>query len=214
MTIAKVNMKSQITKHTKVAKKYETVAMEVHILACEDLQHAMLHGDVSLCKHLYDALGGQNPSHARTASLKAWFVLMSGEQMTAEKGDWKLKKGWKAENFKLEEAENTPYWSLAAEADPKHLTIEAMLNIMRNFSKRIDKASENGTFDGDASKAKELFSNVVSFAEERAKRLTAQEQGKPVAESVLIPGKAAKAAQAKAKKRVEENVMGNQAATA
>lgn len=176
MTIAKVTMKSQIKKHSALAGRNEKLATDIHVAACEDLQHAALHGDVSLCKDLYDKLGGAMSS-ARTATLKAWFVLMSGNQMTAEKGEWKLKKGWTADKFTLDKAEATPYWTLAGEIEPKNLSLEQILKIMGGLTKRIDKAVENDKFKGDSVAAKDIVTAVVDFATERAKRLTAQQRG-------------------------------------
>lgn len=176
MTIETVKVASQMKRHTAVAKKIEAVTLEIHEMACQDLLHAATHGDVSLCRHLYDALGGQMSSQ-RTATLKAWFVLMSGNQMTAEKGEWKMKKGWDKSKFQLDTAENTPYWTLAGEKEPTKMSIEQILGFIKGLSKKIDKAVEEDRFNGDPEKAKAIVAAVVDLATERAKRLTAQETG-------------------------------------
>lgn len=189
-TITAVKIGSQLKAHEKVRDKLNTVSMEIHVLACQDLLHCATHGDVSLMKHLYDTLGGDKGGPARTATIKQWFVLMSGDQLTAAKGEWKLKKGWKPEGFKLEEAENTPFWTLNPEKEQSKLSLEAILGMLKGFSKRIDSAVEKDTFNGDPDKAKALIAQVVSFADEKAKRLTPQERGEisDTADKILKDG--------------------------
>ena len=171
-------------RHVAHAKKTAEVDSERHIIACEDLAHLAKHGDVSLCKHLYDTLGGAI-SAQRTATLKAWFVLMSGNQLTAEKGEWKLKKGWTADKFTLDVAEDKPYWTLGGEKAPANLSLEAFLGTVKGYIKKIDNAVKEDRFQGDAEKVKAIVNSVLMMAEEKAKRLTAQEAGKVVLDAIL-----------------------------
>lgn len=176
MTIQVVQFKTQVKRHEKHAKATLGLDAERHILACEDLQHAALHGDVSLCKHLFDTLGGAE-SAQRTATLKAWFVMMSGDQMTADKGEWKLKKGWTVDKFNLDKAENTPYWTLGGEKAPTAMSFEAFLKMLEGFPKRIDKAVSEDRFNGDPDAVKAIVAGVIDFTKERAKKLTKQQTG-------------------------------------
>lgn len=176
MTIQIVSVKNQMKAHLLHAKSTAKLDLERHILACEDLLHCATHGDVSLCKHLYDVLGGEK-SAQRSATLKQWFVLMSGNQMTAEKGEWKMKKGWTKDKFTLDVAEEQPYWTLGGEKAPVNLSFEAIMAILKGFGKKIDNAVKNDTFNGDSVAVKSIIDGVVNFAEERAKRLTAQQLG-------------------------------------
>lgn len=190
-------------RHTVVAKKYEAVAVEVHVLACEDLMHVVGkgQGDVSLCQHLFVTLGGslngKSTSHARVEALKAWFMEMSGNQMTAEGESWKLKKGWDASKFRTpEEMEATPYWVLTAERPPVNLSFAAFMATLKGWIRKIETADEKGQFNGDPEKIKGLVAGVIDFAEERAKKLTAQELGtvSDQADKLLKENEAAKEA--------------------
>lgn len=197
MTIEKVTFKAQVAKHIKIAAAYTKVATDVHLAACEDLLHASIHGDVSLCRDLYDKLGGA-VSPARTATLKQWFMSMSGGQMTAEKDTWKLKKGWKPELFLLDQAEASPYWTMGGEVAPKEMSIEAFLKTLAGYAKKIDKAVEEERFTGDPEAAKKLVSQVIDFASARAKLLPA---GKTVVEAIAVtPADAKGASRAKVRK--------------
>lgn len=178
----KVTIKSQMNRHTAVAKKYEGVALEVHVLACEDLIHAREHGDVTLCQHLFNTLGGVDKgssfSHTRVEALKEWFRKMSGGQITSEGGTWKMLKGWNASKFlSEEEIENTPYWKLTPEKKVQAMTIMEFLKTMKGYIKKFEKADEEGNFKGDFEAAKRIVSEVINLADERVKRLTTVQTG-------------------------------------
>lgn len=187
MTIETVNIKSQMKKHIALGKTNATLALAIHVAACEDLQHASLHGDVTLCQHLYESLGGQK-SAARTATLKAWFVKYSGGMITAEKGSWKMKKNWSADKFNLEGAEANPYYADNGEKEQKPMSFAIFMQFVRGFATKIDRAEKSDNFVGDADKIRTIVNGVIDFAEEKAKRLTAQELGTkltPVPETAI-----------------------------
>lgn len=180
--IAVVQFKAQLKRHLSVAKKYQDAALEVHMLACEDLVHARTHGDVTLCQHLFTTLGGalkgKSYAHTRVEALKAWFVAMSGNQMTADGDTWKMKAGWTAEKFAEEEDMlKSPYWTLTAEKKPDNMSWETILKLLQSLPGRIDRAVTQDKFNGDPEKIKGIITGVVSFAEEKAKRLSAKDLG-------------------------------------
>lgn len=184
MTIKPItSYKAQVAKHVASAKRHMAQAAEDHITACEDLAHIVAlgkdgkpTGDVSLCQDFYTKLGGKI-SPARTATLKAWFVEMSGNQITADKNGWKMKRGWDASKFKLEEAEKTPYWSREGERNPVNLSIAGIVKMIHGLNKKIDKAVSEDRFNGDPDKAKALVSNVINIADAQFKKLTPAETG-------------------------------------
>lgn len=208
MTIAKVTVKSQMAKHVKLGQANERLGLDIHVAACEDLLHAATHGDVSLCQHLYESLGGKGTSAARTASLKAWFVTMSGKQITAEKGTWKLVPKWTKEKFLMERAETEPYF-IDGEKELPVLSLDKILGMLAGYVKKVDKAVEADRFNGDAEATKAILSGVVDFATERAKRLTAIQTGavtnqadKIIKEGVVVETPAALASARKQTRRL------------
>jgi hypothetical protein len=177
MTITPITShKAQVKLHASIAKRYQAIALEVHMAACQDLLHAQSCGDVSLCQNLYNALGGKK-SYARTATLKEWFRLMSGGQMSAEGDTWKMKKGWSKDKFLMERAEKEAYWTLGGEKDPVPLTLTAILKLITGFTKRIEKAEADHNFQGDPAAAKAILAEIIQIADVRAKKLTAQQLG-------------------------------------
>ena len=172
------SVKDQAARQKKLGVILVQKSLESHTLACEDLFHAARTGDVTLCKHLFDVLGGseKGASAIRTASLKNWFFEMSGQQIVARKEGWGLKKGWAADKFKLELAEKTPYYA-EPEREPKNLSLAQILNSLAGYVRKVDRAVETDTFNGDPEAAKAILSDVISLANERAKRLTKQQTG-------------------------------------
>jgi hypothetical protein len=182
--IATVALKQQFKNHDKVAAVRAASALLIHQYACEALLHVITlgtdgkpFGDVSACFHLYTALGGKDPSSDRTGTLKSWFKEMSGDQMTAEKGVWKMKKGWSIDKFQMELAEKTPYYSRTSDPEAKAYSLSEIMKFLNGIPKRIQKAQEKDKFQGDAAKITALVVDMTQYLTEKAKRLSAQESG-------------------------------------
>lgn len=165
--------------HMELGKQSAELGVRIHEAACQDLLHCYIHGDTSLCQDLYVRLGGgtEAGSPARTASLKAWFVEMSGNQMTADKGQWKMKKGWSKDKFDLAKAEVTPYY-VEPEKEAKKISWYTFFKLLQGFEGKVDKADAEGNFNGNAAAVKTILADIVDLAEKRAARLTAQDKGK------------------------------------
>lgn len=193
MSIEKIkSVKTQMKRHESAFKKVSDGNLEIHVLLCEDLQHCAEHGDTSLLKHLYETCGGNGASPVRTQTLMEWVRLMSGNKITAEKGEWKLKKGWKSTDFLLEEAEAKPFWTLRPEPEMKSLSWDAIIGMMKNYLKKIDREAERDNFNGDPEAIKGIMGETINFAEARAKRLSAIQLGtlESQADAILTGNKA------------------------
>lgn len=150
----------------------------LHTHMCECLLHASKHGDVTLAEKLYKEL----PDGQRKESIKLWFGKMG--PITARQGVWSLKKDWKPEMFKLEEAEKSPFWvEFGSERAPQVFSVASLINMLKNAPKRIEKAikeqQEDGKehFAGDVEASKDFISNLINFADEQAKKLKPQDLG-------------------------------------
>lgn len=151
--------------------------------AFQCLLHASKHGDVTLCKRLYIDLGGTQDGKAAAAAvrieaLKTWFGKYG--PITAVRGEWKIKNDvdWRdATMWNLEGAVQRPFWEDMGAERVQEVNLETLMNMIKGLSKRIDKAVEEGRFKGDPVKAKAWADNVVSLAEESAKRITPADRG-------------------------------------
>lgn len=150
----------------------------IHIHMCECLLHASEHGDVTLCQRLYDEL----PEGQRKESIKLWFGKMG--PITARQGVWKLKEGWKKEQFLLEKAEGSPFWvEFGAERPPRVFSAAAFMAMIQNAPQRMEKAikeqQEDGQahFAGDVDASKEFFAELIDFAKKAAEKYTPQALG-------------------------------------
>lgn len=161
----------------KAVKLNVSAQVAIHEAAVASLAHCRDHGDVSLCQYGYEQLGGKNSS-TRTNILKVWFARYSGNQMTAEGGTWKMKKPWDPSKFDLEGATQNPYWTLEPQKDIKEMSWETILGSIKGYLKKVDKAASEDKFSGNPDAVKALLTNVIDYADGRAKLLSAQDLGK------------------------------------
>jgi vesicle coat complex subunit len=139
---------SQINKTIKaIAASAGKLQDKIHACAMECLEHAEAHGDATLIDNLIKAL----PNGQRVTTLREWVQEFTPVRWNKD-GEVALisKKSKLYEGFKLDQAKDLPYYAWAgAEKSTKPLTLEALMNLVRNLDKRIDKAVEKENIDGD-----------------------------------------------------------------
>lgn len=146
-----------------------STALHSHMFDC--LVFASVHGQVGPCELLFKEIGGNH----RTESMKSWFIALSGNQIVVRKDKpWGLKKGWKADAFKLDEARVTTMEMLLGKepSTPKPLTLAQIVSILNGLKPRIEKAVKDNRFEGDVTLAKTFCDNVVKFATKEQAKLT------------------------------------------
>lgn len=146
----------------------------LHDTAMQTLLHAQQHGDVTLCQRLFEAVGGDTGS-IRGGAMKAWMAAHA--PITAIKGKWSMKKGWKATDFKIEEAGSKPFWEWAGAEKATTITGASIFNVIKGLLKRVDNAVEKGTFKGDPVAVKDALNNVVSFSAAAEAKLSLAQKG-------------------------------------
>lgn len=117
-----------------IATRGKTLERDIHIAAVSCLNHADLHGDITLAQKLVEAV----PSLARKNALKDWFLAhgkfsydMENKALTYNKKGVTL----------LQEAIETPFWVFKPEAEYKPFDINAAV---AQLVQRAEKAVEKG----------------------------------------------------------------------
>lgn len=146
--------------------------------AVQVLLHAQKHGDVGLCQRLYESIGG-NTGAIRGESMKLWFGAMAPIRVKRTDGHlvWSLKKGWKADDFKMQEAVDKPFWEWAGAEKVVFFNADNALAIVKGLLKRVDTANEEGKFKGDVTKTKVVLSKVVNLMTAELATMNAIERG-------------------------------------
>jgi hypothetical protein len=124
-------LSATITKIATAGRKLDTA---IHQAAVSCLWHAREHGDVTLYNRLTDAM----PKGSRVKALHVWaaaFAPISVGQKGAA-----LAKGWQADQFKLDEAEATPFWEYTTEKNPAPLTVEKLVAWLKSRATSDDEA--------------------------------------------------------------------------
>lgn len=119
----------------------------IHELSLECIEHAQEHGDVTLIDFLVKEL----PKGQRVEALKLWVETFTPIRWNGKDEVGMLKAEAKTFTpFAIEKAASEPYYKLTKETIPRELSLEALMNIVNGFTKRIDKAEQDGTVkDGE-----------------------------------------------------------------
>lgn len=112
-------------------KKYE---QELHQCAVSCLNHAGLHGDITLARKLLAAI----PAGMRKNALRDWFIAMGKFTWNAETKTLDFDK---QKATLLEEAIVTPFWTFKPETDYVPFDLTKALNVLLA---RAKKAQEKG----------------------------------------------------------------------
>lgn len=142
--------------------------------AVQTLLHAQKHGDVGLCQRLYESIGG-NKGAVRGESMKMWFGAMS--PIRVKKGVWSLKKGWKADDFKMQAAVDKPFWEWAGAEKVVFFNADNALAVLKGLVKRVDKSVEEGKFKGDPVKTKAALAKATNALTLELSTMNAIERG-------------------------------------
>lgn len=124
----------------------ERLQTKIQDVALECLAHAAEHGDATLMDALVKAL----PRGQRVEALVLWVEAHSPIRWTKDEDGERAGVGMLKQSnkkyvaFDLEAAEATPYYSFTKENEKKPLTLEALLKLIKNVEKRIDKAEDDG----------------------------------------------------------------------
>lgn len=149
--------------------------------AVQALLHAYEHGDALRCEQLYKAVG-ESTGAVRGESLKEWFRVMSGQQITAALNKdkvriWKMVTGWSKDKFTLDLALDKPFWEFMGAETVKPVTGMSLLQSIHAAAKRAKSAHEKGNFKGDFKKVEAVLTTISSFADVQFKKLSAIETG-------------------------------------
>jgi hypothetical protein len=141
MTLAAI--KKNIKSITTTATKLNNLIHDTGVLV---LEHAKEHGDCSTAKDLLNAM----PASMRRTMLQLWFETYSPVRFQMKDG-LAVKVGMLKPNakgfsdFNIESARETPFFTLAEQnPEGKVLDFDAILNMVKGLSKRIDKQVEEG----------------------------------------------------------------------
>lgn len=143
MSIAILEAKAVNARIDAFQKSGKELDTEVHILAVSCLFHAEKHGDNTLATRLVHAM----PGAGRTKALIYWFTVFGALKWSKDdKGVEKFLKDDKR-TYRLEEAENTPFYSYTKEKNPKPFSLE---DIIKSVQGKLKKAAEEGKLSVDS----------------------------------------------------------------
>ena len=159
---------SQILKSIKaVCSTAAKLEATIHTLAVECLEHAQAHGDPSLMFALIKGL----PTGQRVEALVLWVTAFSPIRFTKDEDGQRIaakilgqnKKGYTP--FNIEAATAVSYANFTKENEPKELTLEALMKLVKNMTSRYNKAEENGLVaDGEGDAIKAYIASLQSVA--------------------------------------------------
>lgn len=101
----------------------------VHVTALGAMEHCREHGDVGPLSRLGQAL----PQMVRVKGYAAWVEAFAPIVIDRATLAAKLKKGWRPEDFKVDDAEAEPFWLHTLEKEPTAVTAEAILKYLTNL---------------------------------------------------------------------------------
>lgn len=113
----------------KIRKMGGTLDELVHDTAYQCLVHASAHGDPVLLTRLFYALAKSADRKKFTAWVKGHspISLVRVEVDGVKTEAYRIKKGWKEDDFLLDEAKETPFWDFATKAGaPREFTLETL----------------------------------------------------------------------------------------
>lgn len=117
-----------------IATRGKTLERDIHVAAVSSLNHAELHGDITLAQKLVDAV----PTMARKNALRDWFLAHGKFSYDVENKTLTFnKKGVTL----LQEAIDTPFWEFKPEPEYKPFDINAAV---QQLVARAEKAVEKG----------------------------------------------------------------------
>jgi hypothetical protein len=125
------NITKLIVSVTTRGKKLEA---DLHLAAVSTLNHAGLHGDITLANRLLDGL----PASTRKNALREWYLAFGKFKWNEED---KTLAYDKSKQTMLDEAIATPFWEFKPEAAFKPLDIAGSL---LSFLNRVDSATAKG----------------------------------------------------------------------
>lgn len=136
-----LNVKEAAARIASIAKRGKALDADVHQVACSTLVHVREHGDYTLIEKLIRAL----PAQSRHKALAYWYNHFAKGAMVVEVSKAgvkvKLSKERTPEMFRVDEAVETPFWSLTTEKDVEPLTIAQWL-------KRIERMAQYEAKEG------------------------------------------------------------------
>lgn len=104
---------------------------DIHLSAVSCLYHASLCGDTTLLSRLCQAM----PRGARVKALCTWVEAFAPIKIDRKTLKAKVRKGWTAEEFKIGEADATPFWDFTTETEPKDFTVDALVAMLTRIAK-------------------------------------------------------------------------------
>lgn len=124
---------------TSIQTRGKSLERDIHIAAVSCLNHAELHGDITLAEKLVQAI----PQLARRNALRDWFLAHGkfSYDMTAKSFTYK-----KDAVTQLEAAITTPFWEFKAEVEYKPFDMQAaVLQLVARAEKAMEKGEEVST---------------------------------------------------------------------
>ena len=148
-----------------IAKAGAKLQESIHETAMQTLMHAKQHGDVTLLASLLDAM----PRSTRREDCKTWVFAHAPIAIAYNKKENKhVCKGVNITdegNWKLEEAEATPFWKFTEDKASTVYTPENLLKALQGLAKKAEReADKEGVAEEDAVKLKAMSAQVETFA--------------------------------------------------
>lgn len=145
----------------------------IHDTAVQCMLHAQQHGDCTLMDNLVKSLH----RGARVKALRIWVEDFSPIRWN---GDDKVgilnEKAKTYTPYQIEEAQAKPFYDYTTENQKQPLTLEQLIKLVDGIPARIDKAENDGRFEGDVEAAKKWAAGLSSFAHVGSKALTTEQQ--------------------------------------
>ena len=119
---------------TSIMKRGKALDKDIHVAACSTLNHAELHGDITLANRLLEAM----PNSARKNALRDWYTAFGkfSYDITSKAMIYD-----KTKTTELNKAINTPYWEFKPET--AYVPFDA-IEAIQNLIKRAEKAIAHG----------------------------------------------------------------------
>ena len=166
----------QINQQIKtLAKDMSSIDVRVHALAVQCIMHAQEHGDVTLMQRLYQSLpnpgnkakGVKGTGGYLVQGLTTWLRMYTPIRASAP--DWKLKDKRTDADWKIQEAIEHPFWTLAEVSDAANKaakwTEATLIQRIKSLMTQLEDRVSKGEFEGDPEHAKALMSNVIQAAD-------------------------------------------------
>lgn len=122
--------KTLTAKIASIGKRGKKLDTDIHLAAVSCLYHTREHGDWTLFQKLCLAM----PKSGRVKALCTWAEAFAPMTIDRKKFTVTLQDGRTPEMFKLDAADETPFWEFTQETEARDFTLEMLLRKLDNIA--------------------------------------------------------------------------------